>query len=289
MSRPGRVTVAVFPGAANAPLYAAEQGREFLRRGLEVEVVEVRSSTEQLRLWEEGTCDVMHTSPDHLLREQRPHDPVVARRDGFGELRIYRRPDAVEPAAVTWAVDAVSSGFAFVMRALLEDRAGLPAGAQRLEPVGGTKQRFERLLEPDGGIGGTTLHPPFDGLAETAGMVPVAGHLEAWPELLTQVTVVPRRSLESEAVTSYLEAMDECAAALATGGAARIEAVLRARGLPDTAARAGADGLLGPGGLREDRTPTLEGLEQVAALRARFDPDWAPPRRLKDVLVAAPA
>lgn len=286
MSARAKFVVAVFPGAANAPLYDAAQSGDLARRGLDVEIVDVRSSTEQMELWESGGCDVMHTSPDHLVRERRSRDPIIVRRDPFGELRIYRRPEAGDLASVTWAVDAVASGFAFVMRALLEDQAGLPAGEQRLEPVGGTMQRFETLLDPDSGIGGTTLHPPFDGMSEAAGMVAVAGHLASWPQLLTQVTVVPRSALGSEPITVYLEALDASAARLAGAGAAAIEAVLRGRGMSRTAARAGAAGLLGPGGLAEDRRPSLDGLQPVAELRARFAPGWEPPAALDELLAA---
>lgn len=287
MTAPDRLTVAVFPGAANAPLYAAVQDGELARRGVEVEVVEVRSSSEQMRLWDEGACDVMHTSPDHVVREQRPRDPIIARRDGFGELRVYRRPEVTDLASVTWAVDAPSSGFAFVMRALLADRAGLRADDQRLEAVGGTKQRFEALLDAGSPIGGTTLHPPFDGLAAAAGMVAIAGHLSAWPELLTQVTIVPRPLLGSQTIASYLDVLDAAAVRLASEGAAEIERVLRARGMSPAAARAGADGLLGPGGLHEDRTPRVQGLKAVARLRARFVPGWSPPRPLDELLIPA--
>lgn len=286
MSPRRHLSVAIFPGAANAPLYLAADSGELARRGLDVDIVEVRSSTEQLKAWDEGACDVMHTSPDHLLRERHPRDPVVARRDGFGELRVYRRPANDDLASVTWAVDAIGSGFAFVMRGLLEDQAGVPAAEHRLESIGGTKQRFEKLLEPGSSIGGTTLHPPFDGLAEAAGMVAIAGHLSSWPELLAQVTVVPRGSLEHEPVAAYLDALDACAATLASGGREGIEAVLRVRGVSPAAARAGADGLLRRGGLAEGRTPSLEGLTAVAELRARFDPGWAPLQPLQELLVA---
>jgi hypothetical protein len=287
MTSPAPLTVAVFPGAANAPLYAAAQNGEFSRRGLDdVQVVEVRSSTEQMRLWDEGACDVMHTSADHLLREERPREPVIARRDGFGELAVYRRSEATDLRSVTWAVDAVSSGFAFVMRALLAERAGLAAGDQRLEPVGGTLQRFEALLDPTSGIGGTTLHPPFDRLAAAAGMTRIAGHLDLWPEMLTQVTVAPRASVRSGPIASYLDALDSAAERLAAGGVAEIETVLAAKGLARAAARAGAEGLLGGGGLGEARRPSLAGLRAVAELRASFVPGWSPPRSLERLLLA---
>lgn len=278
------LAVSVFPGAANAPLYHALEQRWLADAGLDVEVLHVRSSGEQMELWDAARCDVMHTSPDHLLRASRPREPMIVRRDGFGELSVYRRPGTVDLRVVAWAVDGLDSGFAFVLRALLEDRCGLPAGQQQLVPVGGTKERFEALLADDSEIGGTALHPPFDELAGEAGCARIAGHLELFPALLTLVTVVPGAEAASPALRSYTAVMDRAAEELAAGGPDAVAAALERRGWPEAAAAAAARGMLGPGGLREGRLPVAAGLEAVAALRRRFDPDWRPPRRLERVL-----
>lgn len=276
------LTVAVFPGAANAPLMLARQRGWFVEAALDISVIEVVSSDEQFELWESARCHVMHTSPDHLLRKRRSRDPVIVRRDGVGELAVFRRPEHQDLRAIEWAVDGLDSGFAFVMRALLEDHCGLPASDQRLRAVGGTKQRFEALMA--GEVGGTTLHPPFDRLASDAGCVRLAGHLELVPALLTAVTVVPRADLRSDPITAYLKVLDRANALLVTEGAATAAAVLEAQGLPAPVAAAAAVGMLGPGGLEEERAPSLEGLRAVATLRARFDADWSPPSGFEDLL-----
>jgi hypothetical protein len=172
----GQLRIATFPGAANVPLYAGVDAGAFAAAGLGIELIEVGSSTEQLEMWDSGHCDVMHTSPDHLLREQRPRDPVVVRRDGFGELQVYRRPEQNDVRSIVWAVDALATGFAFLLRAILEEEAGIGSSEQRLEAVGGTKQGFEALMNTTTGIGGTTLHPPFDGLARSS-----PGDPRVWP------------------------------------------------------------------------------------------------------------
>lgn len=279
------LVVAVFPGAANAPLYHGLDHGWFSDVGLEVEVVQVRSSTEQMSLWDEGRCKVMHTSPDHLVRAPRAREPMIVRRDAFGELSVYRRrPGTVDLRTVAWAVDGPDSGFAFVLRALLEDRCNLPAGEQRLVPVGGTKERFEALLSGASEVGGTTLHPPFDELADEAGCARIAGHFELMPELLTLVTAVPVAETGSDAIRSYLAVMDRAVAALAAGGAEPIAEALERHGLPAVAAAAGAMGMLGPGGLREERAPSLDGLEAVARLRSRFDTGWTTPGDLAQMI-----
>jgi ABC-type nitrate/sulfonate/bicarbonate transport system substrate-binding protein len=275
--------VAVFPGAANAPLYLALERGWFAEAGLAVDVIEVPSSDEQMRLWVDGGIGAMHTSPDHLLRARWPFDPAIVRNDGFGELSVYRRPDAAPLESVEWAVDGLDSGYAFVLRALLEDMCGLPYDRQKIVAIGGTKQRFDALLA-NGEIGGTTLHPPFDQLAGDAGCVRLAGHLELLPDLEPQVTIVPSRSIGTAAVDAYLAGLDRAVAELLAGGEAAIAAVLRSRGLPEPAAAAGAAGLLGPGGLGVERAPTVRGLEAFADLRRRYSSGWRPPVPLAALL-----
>jgi ABC-type nitrate/sulfonate/bicarbonate transport system substrate-binding protein len=267
--------VAVFPGAAKAPLYLVLERGWFVAAGLAVDVIEVGSSDEQMRLWVDGGIGAMHTSPDHLLRERWLRDPVIVRNDGFGELSVYRRPDAASLESVVWAVDGLDSGIAFVLRALLEDRCGLPRDRQEIVAIGGTKQRFDALLG-NGEFGGTLLHPPFDRLARDAGCVRLSGHLELLPDLEPQVTIVPTGSIGTAAVDSYLACLDRAVAELLAGGEAAVAAVLRSRGLPDPAAVAGAAGLLGPGGLGVERVPTLRGLEAFADLRRRYSSGWHP-------------
>jgi ABC-type nitrate/sulfonate/bicarbonate transport system substrate-binding protein len=278
------LTVTVFPGAANAPLYHAIDDGWFADAAVELRVIHVGSSTEQLDLWDNGQSDVMHTSPDHLLRQHHPRQPVIVRRDGFGELSVYQRAERTDPAEITWAVDGIDSGFAFVLRALLEDRAGVPAERQRLRTVGGTKERFDALQDAGSPIGGTTLHPPFDALAEQAGLRRLAGHLDTMRELLTQVTIVSRASAASPAVRCYLDVLDRAVEELVAGDEPLVERVLAAHGFPGPAAGAGARGILGPGGIRGDRTPELRGLEVAAELRGRFSPGWRAPTKLDELI-----
>jgi ABC-type nitrate/sulfonate/bicarbonate transport system substrate-binding protein len=281
MQRP-TVTAAVFPGASNAPINLATQRDWFAAAGIEVEVIQVTSSDQQLELWEAGRCDVMLTSPDHLIRKRRGRDPVIARRDSIGELSVYRRADSGELAAIAWAVDGLDSGFAFVMRALLEDRCGLPAAEQRLHAVGGTKQRAEEMMA--GKYGGTTLHPPFDRLAADAGHVRLAGHLDLVPQLLCAATVVARADIDSAPIRAYLEVLDRANELLANEGPAAVAATLEAEGLPAPVAAAAGDGLLGPGGIGAGREASLEGLRAVADLRARFVPGFSPAVELESLL-----
>jgi ABC-type nitrate/sulfonate/bicarbonate transport system substrate-binding protein len=62
--------VAVFPGAANAPLYLVLERGWFVAAGLAVDVIEVGSSDEQMRLWVDGGIGAMLACSPAALTDQ---------------------------------------------------------------------------------------------------------------------------------------------------------------------------------------------------------------------------
>ncbi|MEU0428573.1 ABC transporter substrate-binding protein [Streptomyces canus] len=276
-----RLTVGIFPGAGAVHLYNALDSGYFQKAGLEVNLVQVASSDQQMAGWNDGDYDIMHTSPDHLLRGLLKRDPVAVQAEGMGELAVHRRPGS--PAATDrWAVDNAQSAFAFVLRAVLADVAGAPVTDGQLVPVGGTLQRFQAL--PTGAVDGTTLHPPFDVLAAEKGYPRVGGHLQVAPDILTGVVVAPRTDADARHIHAYLDVCRRSTAELLTSGAPGIEAALVRHGLPESAARAAAPGLLGPAGLSTSPDVTLRRLQAVADLRRRFTPDWHPSCSLQSLM-----
>ncbi|MFF0097120.1 ABC transporter substrate-binding protein [Streptomyces canus] len=276
-----RLTVGIFPGAGAVHLYNALDSGYFQRAGLEVNLVQVASSDQQMAGWNDGDYDLMHTSPDHLLRGLLKRDPVAVQAEGMGELAVHRRPGS--PAATDrWAVDNAQSAFAFVLRAVLADVAGTPVTDGQLVPVGGTLQRFQAL--PTGTVDGTTLHPPFDVLVAEKGYPRLGGHLQVAPDILTGVVVAPRADATTGHIRAYLDVCRRSTAELLTSGAPGIEAALVRHGLPESAARAAAPGLLGPAGLSTSPNVTLRRLQAVADLRRRFTPDWQPSCPLRSLI-----
>lgn len=275
-----KLTVAVFPGAGDVHLYHALDSGYFQRAGLDVELIEVTSSSEQMAGWDDGSYDIMHTSPDHLL-SPRERDPVAVRAEGVGELSVYRRSG--EPAPTDrWAVDAVNSAYAFVLRAVLADVARTPVTDDQLIPVGGPPQRFQQLLA--GKVDGTTLQSPFDVLAANQGYARLGGHLDVAPNLITIVAVTPRVTATAWYVRTYLEICRASTRELLAADAPGIERALVRHGWESSQAQAAAPGLLGPAGLATSPRVTLRGLEAVAALRRRFDPGWRPQGSLKNLI-----
>ncbi|MDX3452598.1 hypothetical protein PV396_11685 [Streptomyces sp. ME02-8801-2C] len=268
-----QLTVGVFPGAGGVHYYHAVDSGYFQQAGLEVNLVQVVSSDQQMAGWNDGNFDIMHTSPDHLLRGLLKRDPVAVRAEGMGELAVHRRPGAPLPTD-RWAVDNAQSAFAFVLRAVLADVADSPVTDDQLVPVGGTLQRFQAL--PTGAVDGTTLHPPFDALADEKGFPRVGGHLQVAPDLITNVVVAPRETATAWHTRAYAEVCRMSTEELLASGAPAIEAALLRHGLPQAGVGAAVPGLLGPAGLSTPPEVTLRGMEAVAGLRRRFAPDWQP-------------
>lgn len=276
-----QLAVAVFPGAGSVHLYHALDSGYFDQAGLEVKLIEVVSSDQQLNGWNDGDHDIMHTSPDHLLRSLLKRDPVAVRAEGMGELAVHRRPGDPRPTD-RWAVDNARSAFAFVLRAVLADVAGFRVADSQLAPVGGTLQRFQAL--PTGTVDGTTLHPPFDMLAAEEGYPRLGGHLQIAPGLISNAVIVPRAIATAWYIRAYLEVCRISTSELLTSGAPGIEAALVRHGWSPAIARAAVPGLLGPAGLSISPEVTLGGLEAVADLRRRFDPAWQPSCSLRSLM-----
>lgn len=276
-----QLTVGVFPGAGNVHLYHAIDSGLFQQAGLEVNLMQVVSSDQQMAGWNDDDYDIMHTSPDHLLRGVLKRDPVAVRAEGIGELAVHRRPGAPLPTD-RWAVDNARSAFAFVLRAVLADVVDRPVSEDQLVPVGGTLQRFQAL--PTDAVDGTTLHPPFDVLAAEQGFPRVGGHLQVAPDLITNVVVSPRETATAWHTRVYTEVCRMSTEELVSSGSPGIEAALLRRGLPEAAVRAAVPGLLGPAGLSTSPEMTLRGIEAVAGLRRRFDPDWQPAGPLRSLI-----
>jgi ABC-type nitrate/sulfonate/bicarbonate transport system substrate-binding protein len=174
-----KLSVIAFPGGFNLPLWAAS-ARGFLQaRGIEAQLQFTTSSMEQLTSLINGSCDIGLTAFDN----------IVAYQEGQGEAAIERAPDlfafmggdsgflrlVVQPEIKTYSdlkgktlsVDALTTGFAFVLRKMLALN-GLSEDDVRFERAGGALQRFEALKA--GKHAGTLLVTPFELIGKASGL-----------------------------------------------------------------------------------------------------------------------
>lgn len=182
------LNVVVFPGGFNLPLWAAEQQGFFERNAIRVVLTPTPSSTFQMQGLAEGRFDIAMTAIDN----------VVAYQEGQGEAAIPEHPDlfafmgadhgflslvgghgvraVAELKGRKLSVDAMTTGYAFVLRELLAQH-GIAESEVTFERAGGALGRFEALLK--GAHAGTMLVTPFDLLAMNKGHVQLARAADA--------------------------------------------------------------------------------------------------------------
>lgn len=182
------LNVVVFPGGFNLPLWAAEQQGFFERNAIRVVLTPTPSSTFQMQGLAEGRFDIAMTAIDN----------VVAYQEGQGEAAIPEHPDlfafmgadhgflslvgghgvraVAELKGRKLSVDAMTTGYAFVLRELLA-KHGIAESEVTFERAGGALGRFEALLK--GAHAGTMLVTPFDLLAMNKGHVQLARAADA--------------------------------------------------------------------------------------------------------------
>jgi len=172
------VSIVVFPGGFNWPIWVAQEKGYFAKGGIEVGLTPTPNSVFQLTSLIEGKFDIALTAFDN----------VIAYMEGQGEASLSVQPDlfvfmggdngllslAVLPEikayqdlkGKTLSVDAMTTGYAFVLFDLLK-RNGVKTGDYNVVKAGGVLERWERLREHK--HDGTMLIAPFDMLAKANG------------------------------------------------------------------------------------------------------------------------
>jgi ABC-type nitrate/sulfonate/bicarbonate transport system substrate-binding protein len=176
---PQPLSIIVFPGGANLPLWAGIRQGFFAQQDIDIEMSYTRSSVEQITGLVNGGWDLGLTGFDN----------IVAYQEGQGETALDRKPDlfafmggdnaflrlVVRPEIESYAslngrtlsVDALTTGFAFVLRKMLALN-GIRETDVSFESAGGGIQRFEALKE--GRHAGTLLMTPFELIGRKFGL-----------------------------------------------------------------------------------------------------------------------
>jgi ABC-type nitrate/sulfonate/bicarbonate transport system substrate-binding protein len=172
------VSVIVFPGGFNWPIWIAQDKGFFTRGGIEAKLTPTPNSVFQLTNLIEGKFDIGMTAIDN----------VVAYMEGQGEAAVSTTPDLVvfmggdngflslvtvpdvktfqDLKGKTLSVDALTTGYAFVLLDLLK-RGGLTSADYKVELAGGVLARWDALKEKK--HAGTMLITPFDIIAKSNG------------------------------------------------------------------------------------------------------------------------
>jgi ABC-type nitrate/sulfonate/bicarbonate transport system substrate-binding protein len=277
--------IIAFPGAPNLPLFAALEHGFFTEAGLNVDLKTTPSSIYQFEQFAAGAFDIAFTAFDN----------VVAYREGQGAAKLETVPDfrvllgatqielsvvaaptvtgAADLKGKSLALDAVSTGFAFVLYEMLA-RLGLAEGDYERVAVGATPERWQSVKA--GTHAGTITIEPFTSIARAAGFNVLAQSTEVFPAYQGGIVAARHDWAVSHAgtvqafIAAYLKGLDWT---LDPRNRDAASALLLAR-MPDI--KPGVVGavmasLLSPkSGLTPGGAILPEGMRQVLELRSRY-------------------
>lgn len=167
------------------PIHVAHDRGYFARCGLDVELVETRSSNELMDGLVHGEYQVVHTAPDNVVAWHDRSDADVVAWIGLasGPVALMADPDIASVAALRGrriAVDAPQSGFVSILLRMLRE-ADVRASDVELVPIGATERRFGVLRERT--VSATLLTLPWLLTAHDEGFVLLAEQSKVMPRL----------------------------------------------------------------------------------------------------------
>jgi ABC-type nitrate/sulfonate/bicarbonate transport system substrate-binding protein len=292
---PADLKIIAFPGAPNLPLFAAMQRGSFAAAGLTIDFATTPSSVYQFQQFAADGCDIAFTAFDNIVayREGQggatlpdPPDFRVLMGATQLELSLIASPDierAADLKGKSLALDAVSTGFAFVLYAMLE-RLGLAEGDYERVAVGATPDRWQSVKA--GAHAGTITIEPFTSIARAAGFRVLARSTDFFPSYQGGIVAARRDwaadhpDLVRRFIRAYLAGLDWT---LDPANRAEAAALLLAR-MPDIKpglADAVMASVLSPrSGLTPGGAVLPDGMRAVLELRSRYG---RPRRALTDI------
>jgi ABC-type nitrate/sulfonate/bicarbonate transport system substrate-binding protein len=279
------LNVIAFPGAPNLPTFAALEHGFFTEAGLDVRLSTTPSSIYQFEKFGAGEFDIAFTAFDN----------VVAYREGQGVAKLNPMPDfrvvmgasqvglsvvvagdiatAADLKGKTLALDAVSTGFAFVLYDLLA-HLGLPRDAYQAVAVGATPERWQSVKA--GTHAGTILIEPFTSIARGAGFKVLAQTKDLFPVYQGGIIAARRDWADSNqtSLSAFLGGYRKGLRwVLAPENRAAAQELLAAK-MPEITPKALAavmDSVLSPQtGLTPDGATLPDGMRAVLDLRSRY-------------------
>jgi ABC-type nitrate/sulfonate/bicarbonate transport system substrate-binding protein len=168
-----KLTVIVFPGVQNLPMFAAQAKGFFVKRSLAVDLTFTPNSDELRNGLAEGRYHISHSAIDNAfaMKDKANADIAVVLGGDDSFNRLIVQPEITSLADIkgkTVAVDAVNTAYAFQLYEMLRQK-GLNKGDYDVKPVGGTSQRLDAMVK-DKTLVAAMLNPPFSIRAEKAGL-----------------------------------------------------------------------------------------------------------------------
>jgi ABC-type nitrate/sulfonate/bicarbonate transport system substrate-binding protein len=277
--------VIVFPGGFNWPLWVGQEKDLFAGHGVEVRITPTPNSVHQIESLVAGKFDIAFSTIDNVVAYDEgqgevalpePPDLFAFMGGQYGAVRLVARPGIrtfADLKGKSLAVDAATTGYAFVLRKILQ-KNGLAESDYTIERVGGTAARAEALMQ--GRTDATILTSPLELAPEAAGCIRLASAVDAIGPYQA-VLGVARRAWAKEHEARLVGFIRGYVAALAwlADPANRDEAVaIYRRNLPrasEAAAQKAWEVLLaGPEGFQKRGEISIAGVRTVLELRSEY-------------------
>jgi ABC-type nitrate/sulfonate/bicarbonate transport system substrate-binding protein len=278
------INVVLFAGNSAMPVYVAQDKGFFARENLTVNVRATPSSGYQMSNLIAGEFDIAGTAIDNL----------IAYMEGQGTAKVSKTPDLITimggsstelalmaiPSIKTiaelkgkeFALDSLSTGFAFVLRRMLE-KNGLQPSDYKFVAAGGTRERVAALRE--GKMAAALITEPFTTQMRNAGFSYLGEGLDSVGAYQASVQIANREWAKNneQATVGYIKALLSSIDWL-YDPANRDEAVKILAGrvkISEAAARPSIDALTkGRAALARKGELDIEGVKNVVALREQY-------------------
>ena len=294
--------IIAFPGAPNLPVYAALEQGLFAALGLDVTLQTTPSSVFQIQALHGGEFDLAFTAFDNVVAYREGQG--AAQLEGPCDFRVVMGATQVELSAVvapdvvaaqdlkgrSLALDAVGTGFAFVLYAMLK-QLGLETADYERVAVGATPERWQAVKA--GQHAGTITIEPFTSIAQAAGFRVLARSSDHFAACQGGIVAargawIASHSSELQAfIRGYLQGL---AWTLAPANREAAAALLQAR-MPEIkpgVVGAVMDSLLSPrSGLTPGAAVLHDGMQTVLDLRSQYGRGGQPLRDVDRYLALA--
>ncbi len=279
---PTPLTIMVFQGMQNLPLFAAQSKGLFAKRSLAVDVKIAPNSDEIRDGLAAGRYQIVHGGVDNAvaMAEVAKIDIAIVLGGDNGFNRLITQADIKSTAELrgkTVIVDAPDTAYAFLLYEMLR-QSGLNKGDYAVKPVGASFRRLEVMLA-DKTASAAILNPPFTLRALAAGLHDMGSAVRAvGPYQATGAWLLkPWASGHPDTVVRYIQAyVDGLRWAVDPGNKAEaVKLLVDGLKLPEDVARRAYEIAADPAeGLTKDARLDVDGFKNVLRLRAAMQGQW---------------
>ena len=208
--------LSIFSNAGTVPLQIAVQQGYFEEYGLTVDIEATTSSIKQMTGVIDGHYDIAATAIDNVIAYNAGQGaaPTITESNlkVFLGSASYRLPFVVAPHIETFAdlqgctiaVDALNTGFAFLLREMLEIN-GLTTDSYKFESVGAPKERWQAIQS--GQAVGALLNAHYEAIAHHASCNTLSSKPDPWDNYEGNTFCAGQAFLENGPVEEFITAV----------------------------------------------------------------------------------